>query len=206
MLANHTYVGSNGKQNAVFPLEYMYLTQGENGSYSHKGTYAMDFQGMSSPSTRQYNCPYYAPCDMTLVAISDNASHSYVYTSNSEVNFVDGTSGYLTLLVAHDSISYSVGRIVAQGYMLGRTGTYGNVTGDHVHMEAKKGQYEGCHYNSDGVYMLTNSTHIYDLLGVDDTILLVDGGYNWRDFGDTPTYKSNFKWVLYANKLRNSRM
>ena len=205
MLANHTYVGQNGKQNAVFSLQFMYLTQGENGSYSHQGTYAMDFQGMSAPSTRMYRCPYYAPVDMTLVAIADSSNHGYVYTSNSEINFIDGTTGYLTILVAHDNTSYSVGRIVAQGYELGKTGTYGNVSGDHVHIEVKKGNYEGMEYNSQGVYMLKNSTHIYDLLGVDDTVLLVDGGYNWREFGTPPTptptgERTKFPWVLYARK------
>ena len=143
MLANHTYVGRNGKQNTVFPLEFMYLTQGEGGSYSHAGTYAMDFQGMSSPTTRRYNCPYYAPVDLTLVAIADSSTHAYVYTSNNKVNFIDGTNDYFTILVAHDPTSYSIGRVVAQGYELGKTGTYGQSTGDHVHMEVKKGTYEG---------------------------------------------------------------
>ena len=206
MLANHIYRGSNNKQNVVFPLEFMYLTQGEGGSYSHAGTYAMDFQGMSSITQRELRCPYYAPCDLQLVAISDNASHGYVYTSINEVNFIDGTSGYFTILVAHDDTSYNVGRTVLQGQLLGRTGTYGISTGDHVHIECKKGTYEGCHYNSQGIYMLTNSTHLYDLIGVDDTTLIVDGGYNWQVFGDTPipTYfkKKKFPWVLYAKKIR----
>ena len=61
------------------------------------------------------------------------------------------------------------------------------------------------------LYMLTNSTHIYDLIGVDDTILIQDGNYNWRVFGDTPTptpqdKRKNFKWVLYSRKLRNQRL
>lgn len=209
MLVNHTYIGTNNKQNTVFPLEYMYLTQGENGGYSHQGSYAMDFQGMYNASTRRLRCPYYAPVDMTMVAISDSNSHGYVYTSDNEVNFIDGTSGYLTILVAHDNTSYSVGRHVDQGQMLGQTGTYGNVTGDHLHIEAKKGQWEGLVQNSQGVYMLKNSDHIYNLIGVDDTVLLVTGGYNWREFGDEPippepTFKKNnkFPWVLYSRKLR----
>lgn len=205
MLANHTYTGSNNKQNSMFPLEYMYLTQGEGGSYSHAGTYAMDFQGYDS-NGRVYNCPYYAPVDLTLVAISDSASHGYVYTSNQQVNFIDGTSDYLTILVAHDSTSYSVGRTVSQGQLLGHTGTYGVATGDHVHIEVKKGTYEGCHYNSYNIYMLTNSTHIYDLLGKDDTVIVEDGDYNWRDYGTSPTpitIKKKFPWVLYARKLRD---
>ena len=206
MLANHSYIGSNNKQNNVFPFEYMYLTQGEGGSYSHAGTYAMDFQGYGA-NGRIYNCPYYAPVDLHMVAIADSANHSYVYTSLEEVNFIDGTSDYFTLLVAHDDDSYTIGRRVNQGQMLGKTGTYGIHTGDHVHMEAKKGTYEGCHYNSDGVYMLTNSTHLYDLFGVDDTFLIEDGGYNWRVFGSQPIQlfekRKKFPFVLYANKIRN---
>lgn len=209
MLANHTYTGSNGKQNCVFPFEYMYLTQGEMTTAqdsSHKGSYAMDFQGYGA-SGRILRCPYYAPCDMRLVAIADSNAHSYVYTSLQEVNFIDGSSGYLTLLVAHDDTSYSVGRLVKQGLELGRTGTYGISYGDHVHMEVKKGQYEGCHTNSQGTYMLTNSTHIYDLIGVDDTIIIQDGNYNWRVFGDTPipmqNKRKNFPFVIYSRKRRN---
>lgn len=213
MLANHTYIGQNGKQNTVFPLEFMYLTQGElttGTQTSHNGSYAMDFQGMSSPSTRQLRCPYYAPVDLRLVAIADSNAHSYVYTSLQEVNFIDGTSDYFTILVAHDDTSYSVGRIVAQGYELGKTGTYGISYGDHVHVEVKKGTYEGCHTNSDGVYMLTNSTHLYDLFGVNDTVLLVDGNYNWREFGSSPTpiqsKRKKFPFVLYARKLRQKNV
>lgn len=213
MLANHTYVGQNGKQNCVFPLEFMYLTQGENTGSTHKGTDAMDFQGMYNASTRRYRCPYYAPCDMTLVAIGDSNNHGYVYTSDNEVNFIDGTSGYFTIIVAHDNTSYSVGRHVAQGQMLGQTGTYGRVSGDHVHMEAKKGQWQGLVENSYGIWHMKNSTHLYDLFGVDDTFLLVTGGYNWREFGDapippTPSYsrKARFPWVLYSKKLRQNNV
>ena len=43
-----TSVGNNGKQNVLFPLEYMYITQGENGGYSHQGSYSMDFVGYNA--------------------------------------------------------------------------------------------------------------------------------------------------------------
>lgn len=214
MLAFHRYIGQNGKQNVVFPLEYMYLTQGENGSYSHQGTLAMDFQGMSSPSTRRYRCPYYAPCDLELVARPDDQNHVYVYTSLQEVNFIDGTSGYFTIMVNHDNDIYNIGRRVMQGYELGKTGTYGSgsSTGvsDHVHIEVKKGTWEGLYQNSQGVWCMRNADHLYNLFGVNDTILLVTGGYNWQEFSNTPippllSTKSKFPWVLYARKLRNNR-
>lgn len=210
MLANHSYIGSNGKQNAVFPLEIMYLTQGEFSQGSHKGMYAMDFQGMYNASTRRYRCPYYAPVDLELVAIADPNSHAYVYTSLTEVNFIDGSIDYLTILVAHDDTLYSVGRRVNQGAMLGQTGTTGIASGDHVHMEVKKGRYEGLIRNEYDIAMLKNETHIYNILGVNDTMLLVDGGYNWREFSEQPIppynyEKRKFPWVLYARKLRETR-
>ena len=207
MLANHSYIGSNGKQNAVFPLEFMYLTQGEFSNSTHKGMYAMDFQGMYNASTRRYRCPYYAPVDLELVMIADSNSHAYVYTSLSEVNFIDGTSGYLTILVAHDNDTYNIGRRVSQGMELGKTGTYGIATGDHVHMEVKKGTYEGLITNEYGISMMKGETHIYDILGVNDTILLVDGSYNWQEFSQSPSPYTiphkKFPWVLYARKLRS---
>ena len=214
MLANHTYVGSNGKQNCVFPLEFMYLTQGENTGSTHRGTNAMDFQGMYNASTRRYRCPYYAPVDLELVAIAGSGSHSYAYTSLQPVNFIDGTSDYFTIVVAHDDTVYSVGRRVMQGQELGKTGTYGLASGDHVHIEVKKGQYEGLVQNQYGYWMLKNSDHLYNLFGVNDTVLLVSGGYNWREFSEPtpppppPTIlkKENFPWVLYANRLRQKNV
>ena len=215
MLAYHTYIGSNNKQNVVFPLEYMYLTQGEGGSTSHQGTLAMDFQGMSSPTTRKYRCPYYAPCDLELVARPDDQNHVYVYTSISEVNFIDGTTGYFTIMFNHDNDVYNIGRRVNQGQMLGKTGTYGGGSatgvGDHVHIETKKGQWEGLIQNSQGVWCMKNADHIYNLIGVNDTTLIVTGGYNWRTFSGSPTptrspYRSKFPFVLYAKRLRQKNV
>ena len=209
MLAFHSYIGSNGKQNCVFPLEYMYMSQGEGGSYSHQGSLAMDFIGWGSGG-RIYQCPYYAPCDLELVSVVSSGSHGYAYTSTQEVNFIDGTTDYFTILVLHDDNVYSVGRTVSQGGLLGNTGTTGNVSGDHVHIEAKKGNWEGWEVNSYNVLCMKNADHIYNLLGVNDTVLVNDGGYNWREFSDTPptpaTKRSKFPWVLYARKLRNNRI
>ena len=40
-----------------------------------------------------------------------------------------------------------------------------------IHIEAKKGTYQGYHQNSQGVYMLTGSTWLYDLFGVNNTTI-----------------------------------
>lgn len=211
MRANTQYIGNNSKQNAEFPLEMMYLTQGEDGQSTHQGTLAMDFIGYAS-GVRIYQCPYYAPCDLELVATPDISNHIYVYTSTDTVNFIDGTSDYLTIMFNHDNDVYTIGRTVSQGSLLGHTGTFGNgISGgvsDHVHIEAKKGNWEGLIQNTQGVWCMKNADHLYNLLGINDTTIYVDGGYNWREFAPTPTpsvSRSRFPWALYARKLREKR-
>ena len=101
---------------------------------------------------------------------------------------------------------------------MGHTGTQG-ATNDHLHIEAKKGTYEGYHQNSYGVWMLTNSTWLYDLLGCNDTNMVhtyyidhnnVRHDYPWANFSvnipiphPVPQIRrGKFPWVLYAKKLR----
>ena len=217
MIAGQTMRGSNGKQNFLFPLDEMYLTQGSyEYTYSHNGCYAMDFVGWNG-TNQVANYPYYAPFDCTLVAIWGSTSPMLVWQSDSEVNFVDGTTGYACIGFCHDDNipSFNIGDTRSQGDIIGHTGTYG-ASGDHVHIEAKKGIYEGYNQNSQGVYMLTNSTWLYKLMGLNNTTIYKDYyinsnnvrvDYPWENFPDSPLppflNRGNFPWVLYARKLRN---
>ena len=197
MLAGETMVGSNGKEDFLFPLEDMYLTQGSyTATYSHNGCYAMDFQGWSN-GHRVYNCPYYAPFSCHIVAIWGSTSPMIVWQSDAEVNFVDGTTDYACIGFVHDdnTPSFHVGDTRSQGQVIGHTGTYGRAAGDHVHIEAKKGTYDGYYRNSQGVYMLRGSTWLYNLMGVNDTVLTktwyknhnnVRVNYPWKEFSDSP--------------------
>lgn len=224
MLAGQTSYGTNGKQNFLFPIDEMYITQGSyTATYSHNGCYAMDFVGWNG--TNQVNIyPYYAPFDCKLVARWGSSSPMVVWQSINEVNFIDGTSGYACIGFCHDNdvMSYTIGSTKNQGDLIGHTGTYGAPNSPHVHIEAKKGTYEGYIHNSYGVYMLKNSTWLYNLMGVNDTILYKDyyvnhNGvkveYDWNKFdGTTPTpptppvtafKRGKFPWVLYSKKFRN---
>jgi hypothetical protein len=188
MRANTQYIGTNGKQNFMWPLDSMWITQKEGGSYSHKGTYALDNQGYSeSTGQRVYQQPYYAPCDCRLVKRYGSSSPSLVWVSTVEVNFIDGTSGYACFAFTHDddTMSFTIGETRRQGELIGHTGTYGKVTGDHVHIEVKKGGYDGYRQNSYGNWMLKNSTHVYSLMGVDDVAIKDDKGYNFQEFGNS---------------------
>lgn len=231
MLAGERSFGTNGKENFLFPLEIMWLTQGSyTATYSHNGCYAMDFQGAQYNSNnqvvRRYHCPYYAPFSCRLVARWGSSSPMVMWQSIDEVNFIDGTTGYATIGFCHDDnvMNFTIGETRTQGQVIGHTGTYGAAAGaDHVHIEAKKGIYNGYYKNSNDVYMVRGSTWLYNLMGVNDTNLYKDYyvnhnnvrvNYNWREFEGsgptppippTPTYKrdSKFPWVLYAKKFRN---
>ena len=219
MQRGQTSYGTNGLQNFLFPLDEMYITQGSyTATYSHNGCYAMDFVGWSS-STGQINTyPYYAPFNCHLVAKwGSSSNYQAVWESDNQVNFIDGTSGYACIGFNHDPNipNLVIGESRTQGQQIGTTGTYGAPNSPHIHIEAKKGRYNGYHQNSDGVWMLTDSTWLYDLMGVNDTTLYktyyvnhnnIRIDYPWEEFtniGPVPrTTRGKFPWVLYARKLR----
>ena len=226
MQAGERMVGDNGYENFLFPLEDMYLSQGSyTATYSHNGCYAMDFIGWKD-GHRVYNCPYYAPFSCHLVKRWGSSSPSLVWQSDDLVNFVDGTTDYACVQFTHDDdvMTFTIGETRTQGQLIGHTGTYG-ASADHVHIEAKKGTYNGYHKNGQNVWMLTDSTWLFNLMGVNDTVLTktyyvnhnnVRVNYPWREFSDepqppvppsppVPPFQNNngdFPWVLYARKLR----
>ena len=204
MRAGERLVGQDGKEVMLFPLSYMYISQGEGGIYSHAGTYNIDFLGYDE-NGRVYGCPYYAPCSCTCVW-AGGVDNIRIYQSNDEVHRGDGTVGYATFLTMHDNNPIaSVGDSFTQGDLIGHTGTAGNVTGDHLHLNTARGTYQGFYDVGTGHYQLRNSTHVYNTCYVNDTNIIRGFNHNWRTYtGPTPDYrKYKFKFVLYANKLRN---
>ena len=204
MIAYERLVANDGYEVLLFPLEYMYMSQDEGGDYSHLYTYSIDFLGWGA-NGRVYHCQYYAPCTCRCVSVSTG---SVVWQSVNKVHYADGTLDYVTFHVAHDNdvSSIYVGKVVNQGDPLGKTGTAGNVTGDHLHLNTARGTYQGFYDVGTGHYQLRNSTHIYNTMYVNDTVIRQGYGHNWQIYqgGITPTYKKyKFKWVLYANKIRN---
>ena len=108
----------------------------------------------------------------------------------------------------HDDDPPALGTYKSMGEVIGHTGTKTSpggtpVTGDHLHMTGCNGVYTGW---MSGGHDLKNRNHLYNLFYVNDTVLVNDYGYNWREYqgGVTPGYnKYKFKWVLYANKIRS---
>ncbi len=134
--------------------------------------------------------------------------------------FADGSVDYLGIIVYHDNdiangTYSSIGTVIRQGQIFNRTGTGGNVTGDHVHLETGKGQVNLNQYR----YHFLDTTDCKRIvpdhaLYVNDTYVTPLTGYNWVEYqgghpSPTPTpsffKKSKFHWVLYSRKLRHKR-
>lgn len=220
MVAGQKSVGLNGLENFLFPLPYMFITQGEDpsgagGVLSHRGSYAIDFQGYGETG-RIYNAPYYAPFTCRCARV--NSDSSVWWQSVNDVNFINGTSGPATIVFVHDD-NYAdnrVGDIKNQGDLIGHTGTAGNVTGDHVHIETAHGHQTSYYLNQWGVYCVTGSSSMYNNSGVDNTQLVrptfpVGGPYLWRDFGDVPPpvqrkRADKYPWFIHNQRLYRKRI
>lgn len=196
MTPNQRLLDSEGNEVALFPMEYLYMSQGEH------QLYALDFEGWGA-NGRIWNCPCYAPftCRVTFTG----NDHNMICQSLNPVRFVDGTLDYATVLVAHSETPPApLGTVFTQGQLWYHTGNYGYSTGDHLHMEVAKGKKS---WATGGLH-LKDAYHMWNMLAVNDTQVKRGLNLNWRNYdgGVSPTItkrkQHRFKWVLYANKLR----
>lgn len=223
MRANQTLYDNNGKQVALFPLEGFHVSQADNGTYSHGGGavyWATDYLGWNS-NGRVYRDPCYAPVDIKCIWL-DRSNCVAVWESLDRVHLANGMIDYLTITVYHDNDIENgitqVGTIKRQGEMFNKTGTGGNVTGDHVHLETGYGRYNLSYSTGSGTpeykYHITDYTtpkrlHNFDALFINDTNPTDSPSYYiWKTYnGGSPTpgglTRYRFKWVLYSKKLRN---
>lgn len=216
MRAGQTLYDGNNKQVALFPLEGFSISQMDTETFSHDPSryWATDYLGLNSNGGRVYRDPCYAPVDIKCVWV-ERTNCLAIWESLDTVHMVNGIN-YLTMIVYHDNDIQNgitqIGTIKRQGEMFNKTGTGGNVTGDHMHLETGYGRFTSPagHYhieNSGGV----NRLHNYDCLYINDTHPYSSpGAYNWRTFegghpspSPTEAKKHKFKWVLYANKFRS---
>lgn len=216
MRANQTLYDNNNRQVALFPLSGFHISQRDDETFSHNPSryWATDYLGWGT--SRIYRAPCYAPVDIKCVWLNRTECMA-IWESLNPVHMVGDRIDYLTLIVYHDNDIQNgitqIGTTKSQGEIFNKTGTGGNVTGDHMHLETGYGKFTSPanHYhieNSGGVHRL----HNYDCLYINDTSPIQSpGNYVWRTYEGghpaptpTPTVKKyGFKWVLYANKLRD---
>jgi hypothetical protein len=202
-------IANDGYEVMLFPLPYMNISQGENGSYSHRGTYNIDFLGWNKLG-REYKAPMYAPCTCKCVAKIDSYNKGRIFQSLNKVHTPNGLQ-YVTFMNFHDNNPLAnVGDKFIQGQTYAHTGTAGIGTGDHTHFNCANGKYKGWEQvPPDNHGQLKNSTHIYDICYVNDTKIIDGKKYPWKEWKEvppTPVYTieaGRFPWVLYAKKFRD---
>ena len=186
MIAGQRLVANDGYEVCLFPLSILYMTQDEGGDLSHQGTYNVDFVG----STAQ--APLYAPVTMKVVgtSLSEAGGNNVKFESVNKVHLANGNLDYLTIEFSHDSNPpvTNIGQVVQQGDLCYHTGTYGYVTGDHVHTCAGEGHYSGIVSRPPyGWYDLANRIHYWEGVFVNDTDIIQGYGHNWQTWDEPIT-------------------
>ena len=213
MIANQRLVANDGYEVALFPMPYLYMTQDEGGDYSHTGTYNIDFVGYNGSSVIS-NAPLYAPCTMKVTTYlpSYNGGNAVIFESTNKVHLPNGNLDYLTVMFMHcNNPPYTtIGSVVNQGQLCYRTGTYGNVTGDHVHSCLGEGQSGTFVQRASGNYDLSNRIHYWDGVFVNDTGIIQGYNHNWREWQIEPPIteekKTKFPWAVAWHHWNNFKI
>lgn len=177
MQPNKKYVAGDGKQYAMYPTQFMNITQSINGSYSHMGTNAIDDAQQNTGIQNGY-----APCDMRCVATDYKNGNAMFWQSVNPVHTVKYGLTHIYMMVIHDNTANAkVGLTVPQGTQLFSEGTAGMATGNHNHIEVGIGAYKGMYVlNGYGVYMMPGNVRPDDVFFANDTQIINGGGLNWR--------------------------
>ena len=169
-----------GIEDFLCPFTDMYITQGSNGNYSHKGIHANDVRGKVSG----IKYPYYAPCTSKCIKTYPETGQ-VMWQSINKVRFSNGRVDYATYMTAHDNtMDAKIGQIVKQGEQLGNMGDKGNATGVHCHIEVSQSNDTTWKKNEYGNYQFNNEYDLDDCYFVDYTNILYGMGGNWRTTGE----------------------
>lgn len=184
-----------GYQDFLCPFTDMYITQGSNSAYSHKGIMANDVRG----AVAGVRYPYYAPCDVKCVRTYPESGQA-MWQSTSKVRFSNERIDFATFMTVHDnSFDARVGQIVRQGQQLGNMGNKGNATGVHCHIEVSQSKDTSWTKNRYGIYHFNNEYDLDDCYFVDNTNILQGMGGNWRKTNNVPVQSDADAKKNYVN-------
>ena len=168
-------------EKAYFPMTYLSITQGVNGSPTHQNTNAIDDNGKNKEIDNVV-----AP--FTGIVKRIYSSYNAVWLESCDkVKYADGTIDYMTVLFMHDNdvSNLKVGQKINQGIVFYQEGTKGSnkkISGNHVHMECAKGKFSGTgwYMNSKGNWIINNSILPYQALYIKSSTVKTNGyGYRW---------------------------
>lgn len=173
---------TNNIENFLCPFTDMYITQGANGSFSHKGTMANDVRGIKAG----VRYPYYAPCDIECIWIYPKSGQS-CWRSINKVRFANNNINYATFMIAHDDLfNHFIGKKLNQGELLGFHGMNGNATGIHTHIEISQNHFNMSNWskNKYGNYCFDKESDTDECYFVDNTNILNGMNGNWKKTSD----------------------
>ncbi len=168
-----------GIENFLCPFTDMYISQGSNGAYSHKGIMANDVRGKIAG----IKYPYYAPCTCKCLKKYPKTGQ-VMWQSIDKVRFANGRIDYATFMTAHDdSMNVKIGQVVSQGEQLGNMGKkgYSNMTGVHCHIQVSQGNDITWIKNKYGNYHFNKEYDLDECYFVDNTNILNGRGGNWKN-------------------------
>lgn len=168
---------NDGSQLAVFPADYIEVTQGEYGSFSH---YAGSSQELAIdfvfPTTRY---PLYAPFDSEVIDVFPEYAQVN-WRSTVKVTGADGSkheAGQLIYIIVHDHDfnRWSVGDTIKKGEHVGNSGNAGFSTADHLHLQVIKGS------THPWPTPVSVQLHICDIFATNHVNIVNGGGYDWKE-------------------------
>lgn len=191
-----------GIEDFLCPFTDMYITQGSNSDFSHKGIMANDVRGIEVG----VRYPYFAPCTCKCLKVYPESGQS-MWQSINKVRFANGNIDYATFMIAHDdSQDCFIDQVVEQGSQLGNMGTKGNATGVHCHIQTEQGSDTSWYKNKFGNYQFNNEVDLDDMYFVDDTNILNGMGGSWKHTTDVPVQSDRFinlpEWIEERNIYR----
>ena len=170
-----------GIEDFLCPFTDMYITQGPNESYSHKGIMAVDVRGAQAG----VKYPYYAPATSKCIRTYPE-SGQVMWQTTGKVRCSNKYIGIVTYMTCHDdTMDAYPGLVVPQGNQLGNMGTKGNATGVHCHIEFSQSADTSWFRNSHGNYMFNKEVDPEDVWFMDNTNVL-NGTGNWKYLKDVP--------------------
>lgn len=119
-----------------YPMEYVNITQGSYGTFSHTNKKAIDLGGADI-----YKCPIFAPCDnFKIIGIYDNYVMGEIDLSDSEekIELLSGEScDYLKIMFYHETAFefVTVRDVLDRKEIFMQEGTKGNADGNHIHIQ-----------------------------------------------------------------------
>lgn len=170
-----------GIEDFLCPFTDIFITQGPNENYSHKGIMAWDVRGAKAG----IKYPYYAPATSKCIKTYPESGQVMWQTVNN-VRCSNGYIGKVTYMTVHDdTMDAKAGLVVSQGNQLGNMGTKGNATGVHCHIEFSQSADTTWRKNSYGNYMFNNEVDPENVLFMDNTNILSGNG-KWKYLKNVP--------------------